>query len=477
LAVVLVSTGSAGCTPASSTGVDNVAILVVDNFNPQPTLPADAKATANCASSHAGTNAQGANEVGGTGAGDGLPPGYSHGRAVFEDLRDALAKLLNGNPSSPLQATELQTYGIGTGAFSNTGVLADYTAKWKYDPNDGKGARDVVLLGVDTNNFDTGVINTRLASLVNMFSGNTSGNHPAKPIRRVVVNMSFVIAPCDVQEWLRGKGELTDDQWLASYRAVVDTEPDLVDLRGTIDDLTGAGGLRTVLSDARFAKVTQRVNVEVFYRSFIDNPQAENPSEVKLSDTATRVKEGTGTPTTLADKAYLQILTDPLNDRTNGFASVQRTYPVRVVLVGAAGNGITMPTTDPKRPRHFHFTFPFAPAIWQNVISISASTPDGGALTTYSNGGEVMLPGDYDIGESHAHGTSFAAPRMAAQEAIYLLTGGQVPCDNETPPLGYAKDTVLNSSGWQANWKNKTFDEAIRDTCPSFKPQTTLVTP
>src|SRR5688572_12868867 len=70
----------------------NVAVLVLDNFQTVPAMATEAGA--NCAHTRWGTNNDGANEVGGTGAGDALPPDWSHGQAVFEVLKAELTTKL-----------------------------------------------------------------------------------------------------------------------------------------------------------------------------------------------------------------------------------------------------------------------------------------------------------------------------------------------------------------------------------------------
>jgi hypothetical protein len=88
--------------------------------------------------------------------------------------------------------------------------------------------------------------------------------------------------------------------------------------------------------------------------------------------------------------------------------------------------------------------FPYAPGLWPTVVSISAeytgyetcSTPAGASKkpSPLSNNGEVAKNGMF---ECHA-GTSFAAPRLSMEAALYLLAGGNVVCtgtllDNQKP--------------------------------------------
>jgi hypothetical protein len=465
LAVALVL---AGChtppAPTSTEDVDNVAVLVIDNFNAEPSLPDTGDA--NCPHTTFGRTASGANEVDGTGAGDGLPASVSHGETVFQDLKTELTGLMRGQ-GMRVTPEDLRIHGLdGPSVHTETGILNDYMAKWRYKD------KDVLLLGVDTNDYTTADVNTHLKALVSAISGNVPS-----PIRRVVLNMSFVIAPCNVQKWLRANGANPDsERWFAAYRAAVDTDPDLADLKATIEAYANdADPMGRVTRDSiHFAVAAQRVAINRFYSLLLDDPRAANP-RADIGRVVTDSAAGTQSP---AVRAYRQVTEDPLNGG-DGIVHWLPPSPFRSIAVGAAGNGITIPTPDGQHGRNFRFAFPFAPAMWSDVISIGASTPNGQTLTDYSNHAEVILPGNFDFSGWKVYplnGTSYAAPRMSAKDAIYLLTGGETPCDGMTPPLGYAEERVLKSSDWADNWKDLTFSKA-EDLCAQFKTRTTLQGP
>lgn len=118
-----------------------------------------------------------------------------------------------------------------------------------------------------------------------------------------------------------------------------------------------------------------------------------------------------------------------------------------VIAVGAAGNA--------------GVNYPFYPAAWDSVISISASDNDipvgsstsfdafiaSPSKATYSNSGSIMLPGIWnwiDLGVQYTEvGTSFAAPRYSFLKAMEL-TGDQPldVCSTGTPP------NLPNSDSW-----------------------------
>jgi hypothetical protein len=91
-----------------------------------------------------------------------------------------------------------------------------------------------------------------------------------------------------------------------------------------------------------------------------------------------------------------------------------------VVPIGSAGN--------------FAGNEPLAPARWDEVVSVSASSGDVlWAESDYgSNSGEIMLPGGwYEYGNQTWHiGTSYSAPVASTLIALYL-THPVVPCNFE----------------------------------------------
>jgi NAD(P)-dependent dehydrogenase (short-subunit alcohol dehydrogenase family) len=71
-------------------------------------------------------------------------------------------------------------------------------------------------------------------------------------------------------------------------------------------------------------------------------------------------------------------------------------------------------------------TFPYYPAAFSGVVSVSASDDNGAfvpinPLATYSNYGGVMMPGIWVNAAGIDIGTSFAAPRYSFLMALYLL--------------------------------------------------------
>jgi hypothetical protein len=152
------------------------------------------------------------------------------------------------------------------------------------------------------------------------------------------------------------------------------------------------------------------------------------------------------------DESYQLDKNYQLEDRTCDQLEVPAS--TNIILVGAAGN------SGPG------YLFPFAPALWNQVVSVSASEIDG-VMANYSNTGEVMMLGTtqytdvsvpLDDGSTiltDVVGTSFASPRLALDRAQYLLsiTDSNLgfKCQGNagiwaSPPLGY----IPEAGDWES---------------------------
>lgn len=140
-----------------------------------------------------------------------------------------------------------------------------------------------------------------------------------------------------------------------------------------------------------------------------------------------------------------------------------------LIPVGSAGN--------------FGLDFPFWPAAWGQVVSVSASVGQGyyapsawdkkndtplltadpdkpGKQTRISNYGEVMMPGEFMSEYGLVSGTSFAAPRLSVALALYASAAGTGTCRN-------AEGGPALASG---KWDNLTLQQAVQATCPAMAP-------
>lgn len=413
-AVVTAVVGAVGCDGSLAVPVvyvDNVAVIVIDNFQGVPTAPAKFASAANCPYAPEDVNV-----VGDQGAGDDLPDGVAHGSVVYS----LLERQLDTTPGLRRAPTRPRAdYGVDA-----TGIEA--VTAWDYH------GTDVVLVAMDHDHSTTGEIAGRLRSLTETMQHSTVG------FKRFVLNMSFVIAPCNVPQWLDSIGRFSVEETLEAYQRLIDGQPGLRRFQTALDDLVGdtAGRRDRILrgdpSDG-LAVIRRRVAISEFYGEMAK----QNPGPVR-----SRVAE------------------DPLREV---LAKYMNADGRRVIPVGAAGNGVLL-ALDDLALRRIRFDFPFAPALWNTVVSASASAKDQGPRAAYSNSGEVMLDGNAVYGTLRPQGTSFATPRLSASQAAYLLTGGMPNCNGHLPTLGYANS---DASGGTA-WNNLQLGAAIAAYCPDF---------
>ena len=401
MTAVIFVVGAVGCTGPTAAvpvlpDIDNVAVIVIDNFQGVPAAPPQTLPSANCPYSPEDVNV-----VGDQGAGDDLPAGVSHGSVVYS----LLTKQLDVTPGlRRAVARPRADYGLDA-----TGI-GDVTA-WSYDGS------EVVLVAMDHDRSATGDIARRLRSLAEAMQQSKVG------FKRFVLNMSFVIAPCNVPQWLDSIGRFDVEATLDAYQRLIDGQPGLRRFQAALDvlvhDVAGRRDriLRGDPADP-LAVIRRRVAISEFYGEIVK--QNEPPVRSRIA-------------------------TDPLKDT---LANNMNVAGRRVIPVGAAGNGVLLPADGEVPLRRIQFRFPFAPAIWNTVASASAGVKDQGPRAFYSNSGEVMLDGNEVVGSARVQGTSFAAPRLSAKQAAYLLTGGAANCNGHLPTLGYADSDALAGTTW-----------------------------
>jgi hypothetical protein len=397
----------------------NVAVLVVDDFglgrNPQakPGTRND-----NCA--------VGTNDVGSNGAGDDLPAsGYGHGELVYRVLRDELTADLG---SAPVAATTVPNPGGGP--------PIEATTDWSY-PIKGKPYA-VRLVAVHTDAYRTDDIldgiRDRIAAL------------REQRFNRIVLNLSFVVMPCDVVAWLANPDL---DSLVATYDVMIQQDSTGALKAGLAGYVTGgaldpgkvrAGGFtETVLRDDTLAPL----------RPYLAGAFYKEVDVVQFSG------EKRPLSTVYQDPAWQSFRTQLVQPGAAG-------APLKVIPVGAAGNGVKyvdpriedpVQAHDPANLIRVGLPFPFAPALWDFVVSAGADADP--QVTARLNSGEVKLDGTGPALVPGSFGTSFAAPRLSALEARYLAQTGNVVCGG-LPPLGYV--TTVGSPGniaVNSPWKNR----------------------
>lgn len=371
----------------------NVAVLVVDDFG----LGKNPRARSGTRDDNCTI---GANEVGSNGAGDDLPPsGWSHGELVYRVLRDDLTTVAGAAPDV------------------DTGTLT----QWTYVIAGEKYQLREVAVHADHYRVDdllTG-LRDRIAAL------------RKDGFDRIVLNLSFVVVPCDVVGWL-DDGSL--DELLATYDDMIDSDPTgelkdalsgYLDGSGRLDPALVRGGAftTTLLRDRRLTSL-QSTLTSAYYRTI--DVREFNPEKPPLARL-------------IHDPAWTSFRRELL----------EPAGPLKIVPVGAAGNGVK----DAKGNR-IGLPFPFAPALWDFVASASVDADpkiaerfNSGEVKLDATGPSALLPDSF--------GSSFAAPRLSALQAEYLAETGATGCGG-TPSLGYVDLTGSPPLNLETNspWKN-----------------------
>jgi hypothetical protein len=144
-------------------------------------------------------------------------------------------------------------------------------------------------------------------------------------------------------------------------------------------------------------------------------------------------------------------------------------------------NSIAIPVAS---AGNFGMDYPFWPAAWGQVVSVSGSTGEGfyssaawdkkkdtplltgdvvmpSEKNRISNYGEVMMPGEYDSASAGmVIGTSFAAPRLSVALALYVAQVGPAMCRNDQSGSALA----------YGDWDNLTLTDAVQEYCPAMQP-------
>lgn len=192
----------------------------------------------------------------------------------------------------------------------------------------------------------------------------------------------------------------------------------------------------------------------------------------------------------LIENTITPALTERMTIDTSGISADEASLdelnldPLQVLFIELGSRAIPIASAG-----NFGFNYPFWPAAWNEVVSVSASNGTGftppsawnaqnnrpllsvrsAGLSTsrssveqvISNYGEIMLPGEYEYADvGTVIGTSFAAPRLSVILALYLSEVGDLQCRQSqgTPALAYGE------------WANLTLSEASQLYCPSLLP-------
>lgn len=346
-----------------------------------------------------------------------------HGRIVYNEF-EALIRQSGGL---------LHEFHIGSQLAdtiaTDTGWLRD-VGRWNLG-DDG----DVWLVGVDTDEFTTEVIGERIETAIELMDRQFG-------VSRFVVNMSFAIIPCeDILTQQDYEDTLSEPQF-DSFR------DDLIDALTAFADM--ANGIPMPDSAVKFLASPEaeqfrqallahtREQFDTCYPFIPANPDlpgqtGDAVAQGQLRQDTIPNLQGLPETTICAD---VQPENDPLGQVMTRLRSLElQNGPISIIPVAASGN-----RGD---------AFSFAPGFWPEIVSVSAFYNDPELCSGFpippSNAGEVQMYGMYDC----LPGTSFAAPRLSLEAAVYLLRGGSTTCSGaaaeSSPPLAYLSG--VDSSG------------------------------
>lgn len=389
-------------TDEASPALDSVAILIVDDFGSDPKgeiTYEDYRLEENCIATPDG---QAHSAIRGVMAGLADRP---HGEIVLELFREEISQVQNAERT-------------GTDTLNDSSIRIVET--WVV------GDRKVLLVTVDTLGFTTRVISERIPKAIKVVE-DMYGVH------NMVINMSFVIVPCDP-----GWGKSNEDL-RSQYENLIAQDPENAELQAVLDGIS-PDDRDTLAKSPELAALRLKPefvaeNLPIAYGSL----QTRFTEQVQIPyQNGTFEQEYKAPWLETQGDLFGSGFIDPLFTLFDGFSASGRT----VINVASAGN--------------FGFKFPFAPGIWSSVVSVSAT-----GISFTPNDGDVALKGVFDGWE----GTSFSAPRFSLMAARYLLRDGAIPCEGElgrstVPPLAYAPLYDL--------WVNWSVADASRLYCEGF---------
>lgn len=446
-----------------SVSPDAVAVLVVDVFAPLDDFEPQEPDDENCLITPEGqghASLQGAGHASLQGAGHASLQGAGdviyHGETVYGQFELLLTE----------RGGRLQAESTGQDQFGESWMRG--VQQWALE--DGG---EVLLVGVDTIGYSTDVIAQRIPEALDLIEEGLG-------LRRFVVNMSFAIVPCDsILEGLEAGAALDE------YKAILADEfPELAALFDRLvneDGVDEATALVTVLNlSSTSPEARARVEAAILDRQTGSTYQERDSGDVgeylvecypslpeadiqqqNVEPTPTFDPDTDGTPINIPECDDPIFEGDPLISslREVVVRDAEAEDGRRVINIASAGNS--------------DLGFAFAPGYYPSVVSVSAefsALPPGigAGVALTSNAGEVQMDGVYghEIELNGALemvfdvGTSFAAPRLSVEAAIYLLGGGETSCvgglGQSSPPLAHL------------GWDNLSRQDAGRSYCLEF---------
>lgn len=383
---------------------------------------------------------------------------------------------------------------------------------WKFHNGEGIEIGEILVAKVDIQNFSLDLVANASAEAI-LRLANDHGIH------KFVLNMSWVMAPCDVtvsanaQEYMAKLCPLLPPEGLSledlprenllieelsrEDRSLEDLLPEVETLLGEYEKIHSIKTLLDVLSLGSFegslADLCNNAQRDVFFAEMEETFREKDVHDLWsrfvpiLSNTpdlgrlilraSYGYEDGTIDPEDYAirpyETSYYQLLecllwgediNDPVCDTLSEHLSADaQLLPFQFIPIAAAGNLELVDIAIHPEAKDF----PYAPALWDSVLSVSAD--DWTQWGQYvSKRAEVAIGGQYT---SPLEGSSFAAARVSVWAAIHLLLGGEAVCSSFpdiVPLLGYSTKPD------KSDGKNMMLRKAINTHCPEHSSLLTL---
>jgi hypothetical protein len=328
--------------------------------------------------------------------------GAPHGFFVYEDLVNQISPAFTRSIRDAPDFTGVSRLHLADSQPADLSFIK--RADLFLDDSTDKG---ILVVAVDTNGFNFNDISMNIPRAIELFSSHSGllENYKLPFAERIVVNMSFVFVPCDLNSAFASNfvSPLQNNGISGTYESVEALNEAYFPGRDLYDEVNAIPALISLKSKLEAQGLVPEIDDAIFDAFIV----------YLLYDSS--------------------IVPSWLNSESlKDLQSILSSYS-EVIYVGAAGN--------------FGYPYPFVPASWDFVISVSSEGSSSFQecrenIVEYSNCAEVQLDGDYWELPDSIYGTSFAAPKFSAKVAQHLLVDLTVLSADVCPVVTY------NTGNW-----------------------------
>lgn len=345
-----------------------------------------------------------------------------HGVLVFEELRSVISRTVSPDIKP-----------IETNGSSQFGLEWIKTILYFENFQDNK---TLALVGVDTSNYTTSDIKMHLEETIARLT--------ERGFSRFVVNMSFgVIISCPDMS----NPQQTYKDYMNAIDPTNQANEELTSLKTYLSELASGLPDEELALYLAFDPKLNPLRLLSYYNLNKNNEKFYAKYYQVLTKQEDELKE-----------LQLTVTPPPIIFIEDPLLAYFREQQSRIIPVAAAGN-----TGLP---------YPFAPAIWDVVLSVGAPNYTFPRLhqpqTLTFNSGEVQAEGCTKYENQEFPGTSFAAPKISYLAAVYLLNNGQLICSGDDNSIGIANPVLGYANEEEGDWQNLELKTAIERYCSAF---------